>query len=70
MAYLCCSPSAANDLLDSGTTRSLPWAGFVGWFLILFDTAMIVLTTWSALTEKPRVITRRYPDPNYDLTEL
>jgi len=57
-------------LLDSGATEFLPWTRFVCWFLILFDAAMIVLTVWSALTEKPRTMTLRYPDPNYDLAEL
>src|SRR5213083_8433 len=60
----------AIKLLSSGTTKFLPWAGFVCWFLILFDAAMIVLTVGSALTEKPRTMTLRYPDPNFDLTEL
>jgi hypothetical protein len=70
LACLVGSLPAAIDLLDSGTTKFLPWAGFVGWFLILFDASMIVLTVWSALTEKPRTMILRYPDPNDDLTEL
>src|SRR6266566_8096212 len=70
LVYVFVSLPAAIDLFDSGTTELLPWAGFVGWFLILLDAAMIVLTVWSALTEKPRTLTLRYLDPNYDLTEL
>src|SRR6266571_3098041 len=70
LAYLFVSIPTAIELLDSGTARFLPWAGLFGWFLILFNAVLIVLTVWSALTEKPRTLTRRYPDPNYDLTEL
>src|SRR5438477_1791512 len=69
LACLFGSLPAAIGLVDSNTTRFLPWAGFVGWFLILLDVAMIVLTVWSALTEKPRTMTLRYPDPNYELLE-
>jgi hypothetical protein len=70
LAYLFVSLPTAIELLDSGTTRFLSWAGLFGWFLILFNAVLIVLTVWSALTEKPRTLTLRYPDPNYDLSEL
>jgi hypothetical protein len=61
---------ATIHLLDSGTTEFLPWAALVGWLLILLHVAMVALTIWSALSEKPRAMTLRYPDPNADLTEL
>ena len=70
LTYLFVSLPTAIELLDSGTIRFLPWAGLFGWFLILFEAGMIVLTVCSALTEKPRTLTLRYPDPNHDLTEL
>jgi len=70
LACLFGSLPAAIELLDSGTTKFLPLAGHVGWFLILFNAGTIVLTVWSALTEKARTMTLRYPDPNYELTEL
>jgi hypothetical protein len=60
----------AIDLLASGSIEFVPGAAFVCWFLILLDAATIVLTVWSALTEEPRAITRRFPDPNDDLTEM
>jgi len=64
------SSRCAIELLASGGTKFLPGAGFVCWLLVLFNATMIVLSVLSALTEKPRTMTLRYPDPNHDLTEL
>jgi hypothetical protein len=41
---------AINNLLDSNTTEFLPWAGLVGWFLILLGMAE---HAWTVRTPVP-----------------
>ena len=64
----CFASFRAIDLLTGGS-GSVPWAGLVCWILVFLHAAMIALTVWSALTEAPRTIIRRFPDPNYHLRE-
>ncbi len=66
----CFGSFPAMDLLRSGFASLLPWAAILCWLILLAHVLTIVLAIWHGLAEKPRTLTRRFLDPNYDQREL